>query len=109
MSVSVPWHMETRATSPGIAAKALHAAGAAGRVIRAFATGQPVLVTPEQYSARFKVCSACPRFRAGGNLGFGECTHPACGCTRAKGRFATETCPDGKWFDGAAKPEDIRP
>lgn len=47
--------------------------------------------------ARLAVCVACEYWNAAGNLGLGECKHPACGCTKLKAALATATCPAGKW------------
>lgn len=46
---------------------------------------------------REAICKACPKWSAKGNWGLGECTHPKCGCTKAKIMLATSKCPDGKW------------
>lgn len=46
---------------------------------------------------RGAICAACPYWAGSGNLGFGECRAPGCGCTRAKIWLATEACPLGKW------------
>lgn len=43
------------------------------------------------------ICAACPNWNPKGNMLFGECRHPKCGCTRFKPQWATEHCPIGKW------------
>jgi hypothetical protein len=50
-----------------------------------------------QRRRRRAACLACDAWRPTGNLGFGECSDPRCGCTKLKRWLATETCPRGKW------------
>lgn len=54
--------------------------------------GFPV-VSKEIRRARLQACKGCHLWSRFGNLGFGECLHPACGCTRAKLALATSRCP----------------
>ena len=42
---------------------------------------------------RIAFCEACKFYKPGGNLGFGECHAPGCGCSRAKLWLATSKCP----------------
>lgn len=60
------------------------------------AAGCPLAPRPVRH-ARATICTACPHWAPGGNLGLGECRAPGCGCTRAKWWLATEACPLGKW------------
>jgi hypothetical protein len=76
-----------------------NASKAAARVVSAFVSNKPILVSDEVQAARLAVCRGCSYWRESGNLGFGKCTHGKCGCTRLKHRLATENCPLGKWPD----------
>jgi hypothetical protein len=71
---------------PPIMIQAGNAVAAAGRVIGAVVTGQPVLVPPEVLEARRSECETCE------NLLNGRCK--LCGCPYEKKiRLATEECP----------------
>ena len=83
--------------SPSILSKAKHVAQATGRIVKAAASGQPIRASDETRDQRLATCRACDLWNEGGNVGFGECTHSKCGCTRFKHGLATETCPIGKW------------
>jgi hypothetical protein len=73
-------------------------AGAAGvRILGAVARGEPVRVSDEERDRRLAICRACRHWKENGNLGFGECSHPQCGCTRFKHGLATEKCPMKLW------------
>lgn len=84
-------------TAPDASAKAVRVVQAVGRVVRALANGEPVRVSSEERERRLAICRSCEFWREAGNLGFGECKHSKCGCTRLKHGLATETCPLGKW------------
>jgi hypothetical protein len=43
--------------------------------------------------ARLAICRACSYYNRAGNLFFGECQAPGCGCTRAKLALGTSSCP----------------
>lgn len=47
----------------------------------------------ERRKARQAACDACPFYKATGNLGFGECGAPGCGCSRVKTWLLTAKCP----------------
>lgn len=51
------------------------------------------LASREQRKARQAACEACEFYKATGNLGFGECGAPGCGCSRAKTWLLTAKCP----------------
>jgi len=81
----------------------------ARHLIRALARwhkeGRPVTPKPLRQS-RLAVCIGgqdrppCPYWNTAGNLGFGECQAPGCGCTKFKAWLLTERCthPEGsKW------------
>ncbi len=81
---------------PGLAAAAKNAAAAAGRVITAAATGQPVQVPETEFQRRMALCAACDQY-------IKETQRCAkCSCYLAsqvigKARLATEKCPANKW------------
>lgn len=74
-----------------------HVLDASSRALDAIVEGDPLFVTKEVRAARKSICASCEYWSSMGNLGFGECRHPQCGCTRFKQFLATETCPMGKW------------
>ena len=75
---------------PGIVTMAGNVVAAAGRVVKAVATGEQVRVSPEERDRRWGLCMTCP------NLVNDRCK--LCGCHfRAKIELATERCPIGKW------------
>ena len=75
---------------PGLLRTAANAVAAAGRVVGAVATGQPVLVDAATKAARLAVCGRCEL------LAGNRCD--ACGCfVEAKAALATEDCPKGRW------------
>lgn len=84
---------------PGLIDQIGHAAQAAGRVVRAAVSGEPVFVGTEEWQRRLSICRACPGgyWSEEGNLGMGKCRHPKCGCAKLKQGLATERCPDGHW------------
>lgn len=54
--------------------------------------------TPENViEQRLTCCRQCPYWREHARLGFGKCTHPGCGCTKAKLWVGSEQCPQGFW------------
>lgn len=58
------------------------------------------IVSREIRAQRLAQCKACEYYKASGNLMFGECRAPGCGCTRAKLWLASTTCPHpagAKW------------
>lgn len=67
------------------------------RALAKWARGGFGLVERRARALRRRACEACPFWAKRGNLGLGECRHPACGCTRVKRWLATERCPVGKW------------
>lgn len=81
------------ASAVPILTKARHLVTALVRWIKA---GLPT--ADKRRRARLKaICEACPMWKPSGNLGFGECRDPRCGCSRWKRFLKTETCPCGKW------------
>ncbi len=77
---------------------------AAGRALKALATGEQVLISKEETSARLKVCVACDRFRQATRVTGPRCEE--CGCfVKVKARLATERCPLGKWPGDDALPK----
>ena len=82
--------MATGKQLSGIVTMAGNAIAAAGRVVKAVATGEQVRVSPEERDRRWGLCMTCP------NLVNDRCK--LCGCHfRAKIELATERCPIGKW------------
>lgn len=58
------------------------------------------LVSDEILKLRRDTCvNRCPGqyWDASGNAGFGECTHPRCGCSKFKLNFKAMSCPAGLW------------
>ena len=82
---------------PSLPRKAKNLARALVDVARGAINGGPVFASVETETARRATCWACDLWEPDGNLGFGECTHPGCGCTRAKLKLASAKCPLGKW------------
>jgi hypothetical protein len=79
-----------------LAAKIAHAGGAAFAIAAQAVQGGPVLVPEEIEQERLAICETkCPGnyWRPEGNAGLGECTHPSCGCTSLKHKFAVMQCP----------------
>jgi hypothetical protein len=81
---------------PGIGTMARNATAAAGRVITAAASGQPVQASDEEFQRRMRICGACEFLDKASQ----RCVK--CGCFVAaqvigKARLATESCPIGKW------------
>jgi hypothetical protein len=77
---------------PTLPGRIADAAGAAARVIRAAASGSPVLADPAETARRLAICGGCE------SLEGGRCAK--CGCVmRFKARLATEAgrCPAGRW------------
>lgn len=67
-----------------------NAAGAAGRVIKAKASGQKVTVSDNERDRRMAICYICEFFTG--------TSCEKCGCVaRWKTKLATEKCPMGKW------------
>lgn len=67
-----------------------NAAGAAGRVVKAVAKGQPVVADEALINERKKICEGC------NHLQRGRCS--LCGCNFSmKIRLNTERCPISKW------------
>lgn len=56
-----------------------------------------VHVPKEIEEMRGDICRECPYWDAGARLGLGKCLHPKCGCTSVKWKWASESCPIGKW------------
>lgn len=86
---------------PSVARQLGNAAMAAGRVARAVAKDEPLLVSDEIYHARLAVCRDCPERAEHNRNGetFSRCAK--CGCWLdaffRKAKLATEDCPLGKW------------
>lgn len=86
---------------PGVLRTAANAVAAAGRVVGAAVSGQPVGVSMDVRAQRMAICHACDRFS--GN----RCLE--CGCfVEAKAMLATEDCPLDRWarrdFANARRP-----
>jgi len=56
------------------------------------AAGRPI-ASKAVRAQRLAACKACAYFNPKGNLLFGECKAPGCGCTRAKLFLLTAKCP----------------
>lgn len=80
---------------PPMADQVRNALAAAGRVVSAVVTGQPVFVNSDQKEARLAVCRSCDQYRPSDD----RCG--ACGCWQdgvaGKAALATESCPLGRW------------
>jgi hypothetical protein len=69
-----------------------NAAGAAFRVAKATITGEKVICSKEEISARLSICAKCEFFQASPM----KCLK--CGCyLNLKTRLETEHCPISKW------------
>lgn len=84
-------------SSPTVTRKIIHAGSAAHRAITAALKKQQVLAPREEIQRRSTICDSCDMWKPKGNLGFGECSHETCGCTKFKRGLLTERCPLGKW------------
>jgi hypothetical protein len=88
---------------PSLGRQAVNALGAAGRVVKAVATGRQVFSTPEERARRLAVCqgtTATPKCESY-NPASGRCSLTGgCGCV-AKWKAMLESevneCPRGKW------------
>lgn len=82
-----------RTASVGILKKAGNALKAFGRAAKnGFKTADK-----REIDIRRNICTTCEKWNPSGNLGFGECLHKKCGCTKFKIHLASESCPLGKW------------
>lgn len=90
---------QTPLPTPSITRKIANAAKAGGRIIGAVVRGQPIMASDEERERRLAICRQCDLWSEEGNVGFGECRHSKCGCTRFKHGLVTETCPAGKWHE----------
>jgi len=95
MGFRITGRIVTRETPlPPLQRQAENALRAAGRVLRAAATGQKIWLTPAKAAEHRQICESnqCGYFRASD----ARCSHPECGCfTRLKAKLATEKCPAG--------------
>ena len=84
---------------PSVPKMASHALQAAVRVVKAAASGQPVVVSWWTYVRRWYRCRRCFFFRPGARWGLAKCAHRKCGCSLRflKLALATEICPAGNW------------
>jgi hypothetical protein len=73
---------------------ATNAPKAAARVVKAVATGQPVLVSPEIAATRSQICASCPDNDKGRCK---LCGCSTCGVILNKTKLTTEKCPAGRW------------
>jgi hypothetical protein len=89
--------VESNDSSVSVTRKIIHAGTAAHRAIAAVMDKRQVIAPKEEIQRRSIICDSCDLWKPLGNMGFGECTHEKCGCTRFKRGLATETCPLGKW------------
>lgn len=86
----------------GTGEKIVNFAKAMARAAKAFAVGDPVFVTPEQWKARLAVCVDCEHFQPATSTEKPHCN--LCGCPLRENRnkasikekawLATEVCPD---------------
>lgn len=75
---------------PSASQMAHNALKAAGRLIKAGASGKPIIANPEAIQKRQEICASCEF------LNGKRCTK--CGCfTVLKTKLETEHCPAGKW------------
>jgi hypothetical protein len=88
---------ESKDSSPSVTRKIIHAGSAAHRAISAAMNKQRIFAPKEEMQRRSTICDSCDMWKPKGNLGFGECSHETCGCTKFKRGLLTERCPLGKW------------
>lgn len=77
----------------------------APRKVVNFITNAPALVlhkgtkfaSEEIVAERDAVCLTCGYWKPESNLGFGECAHPSCGCTKFKRKLIRAACPLKLW------------
>lgn len=70
----------------------------AGAMVEWVKRGAPV-VPEATYQARLIACRSCPghHWDEAARMGAGKCSHPSCGCTKAKLWLGTSTCPIKHW------------
>lgn len=54
-------------------------------------------VPDDIFEQRMQMCRTCFYWDEKGNLGFGKCKHPKCGCSKAKHLLEISSCPMGNW------------
>jgi hypothetical protein len=80
-----------------VAKKARNLAVAVTRAAAGAIIGKPIMADEATVNARRAECFVCEFNAPTGNLGFGECRHPGCGCTKAKLLLASALCPARRW------------
>ena len=82
---------------PPLPTQAKNLGGALGRVLKALASGDQLLIPKAAQSGRLAICSTCPKSApADLPVDHRRCEH--CGCYLApKTGLATESCPEGHW------------
>lgn len=74
------------------------------RALRSWVSAGLPIAPPVTRKARLSACAGCDLWNPEGNMGFGECKHPSCGCSQFKAWLLTETCPHPK---GSRWPQNI--
>jgi hypothetical protein len=76
--------------------KAVNFTAAMARAAKAFAVGDPVFVSTDEWEARLAVCVKCDHFQKATATTQPTCA--LCGCVvKPKAWMATEPCPDNRW------------
>jgi hypothetical protein len=66
------------------------------RAAKAFAVGDPVFVSTDEWKTRLAMCGKCEHFQKATDKIMPTCK--LCGClVKAKAWLTTETCPADKW------------
>ena len=82
----------------GTGTKVVNFAAAMARAAKAFAVGDPVFVSTEEWKARLAVCVKCEHFQKATSTTQPTCG--LCGCVvKLKAWLATERCPAGTWAE----------
>ena len=80
----------------GTGGKVANFTKAMGRAAKAFAVGEPVFVSTDEWKARLAVCGTCEHFQKATSTTQPTCG--LCGClVKLKAFLQTERCPDSRW------------
>ena len=88
---------EVKPVGPSLGRMAINFARKAPKIIRSGAKH----VSNKVYEERLYICRHCENWDDDGNLGFGKCLHPSCGCTKAMLKLSVSKCPIEKWGQDA--------
>lgn len=80
----------------GTGGKVANFTKAMARAAKAFAVGEPVFVSTDEWKARLAVCRTCDHFQKATSTTQPTCA--LCGCiVKMKAFLQTERCPDNRW------------